>query len=1525
MKMAELKLTKNALTVLKNRYLLRDENRKVIETPEQMFRRVADFIGNNDEEREKFYDLMTSLRFLPNSPTLMNSGTELGQLSACFTGDQIINTKDGMKRIKDIKVGDKVLTADGHYSRVTETMVRKANKYYIIDVWKLPNRTLSVTGDHPILAYKNGKVGWFLVEELKENDYVAVSYPRDIIDIKHIYVTDYLTDERYFTEDNLIKQATTDKRLRSGTDNNSIKPIKNKIPVNSDFLRLIGYYASEGDCDKHMVRFTFSTDEYYYAEDVIKIVKQLFGLDAKIEESVNGNWINIRFHSKIFAEFMTNLIGRGFNKKKLPSWMLTLPPEKQEGFIIGCFRGDSTLYLNRHIHNARLVMSNYDLVYACWVILNRIGIIPSFGKNTVPKLGTTIPYSCNISASQAESLMVKVYNQTIRGITQSSMQRIKHKIIEGRLFLPIRKIEVIEEECNVYNLEVEGEHTYVANCVAVHNCFVLPIDDSLPSIFEAVKHAALIHQSGGGTGFSFSRIRPKNDVVKSTGGVASGPISFMEVFNAATNTIKQGGRRRGANMGILRVDHPDIMDFITCKEDQTRLTNFNISVAVTEEFMKAVEENKEYDLINPRNQKVVGKLNARDVFDKIVEMAWKNGEPGIVFIDRVNKSNPTPEVGEIESTNPCVVGDSLVSTEFGLMRMKQLVEKYSNGDIKVVTDNRVPLQISSVDGQIQLLASNKLGVSLNSITRAFSTGIQDVYKLTTISGYELEATGDHKVLTNEGWVEIKDLDPQKHKIKIQSGEGSFSTNWELPIKIKNSFIGRNGRKYQLNLPKTWSKDLGFVLGWLVGDGWIRAGDKNCRVGFTFSRDDKEVMHYLKGVLNTWYGTKINEIQRKNNVFHLSYHSKYFVDFFLKLGVKPVKADEKVVPESIFLAPKEVVIGFLQALFSADGTIRNSKKSASDWIALSSKSKQLLKEVQLLLLNLGIKSRIFNRSRKKRKKMFPYVAKTGTTRYYESDGILYELGIFGKNLDIFKEKINFLQKSKRDKLAKIQARKRREVSFEERISSIEYVGKKEVYDLTEPRTLSFIANGIVSLDCGEQPLLPYESCNLGSINLSLHVTPDGKIDWSLLEQTTRLAVRFLDNVIDKNNYILPQIEEMTKGNRKIGLGVMGFADMLVKLGIPYDSEDALQTANDVMSFIQRIGRDESVKLGKEKGSFPNFNKSIFKGKYEAMRNATITTIAPTGTISLIAGTSSGIEPYYAIAFVRNVLGGKKLFEVNPLFEQIAKERGFYSEELIEKVASSNSIQHLKEIPEDVRDLFKTAHDLPPELHVKIQATFQKYVDNAVSKTINFPETASKEDIAKAYLLAYKTGCKGLTVYRDGSRKYQVLSTKKQKEQKTHTAINQARLTSTRLEPRERPEVTIGRTHKVRTGCGNIYVTVNRDDRGVCEVFVSVGKSGGCIASQNEAIGRLISLALRSGVSLKSITKQLVGIRCPNPSFYQGKSILSCSDAIAHVLEQYLNGEQVMKPNGTLMCPECGGQLSISEGCYTCQICGYSKCD
>jgi ribonucleoside-diphosphate reductase alpha chain len=484
-----------------------------------------------------------------------------------------------------------------------------------------------------------------------------------------------------------------------------------------------------------------------------------------------------------------------------------------------------------------------------------------------------------------------------------------------------------------------------------------------------------------------------------------------------------------------------------------------------------------------------------------------------------------------------------------------------------------------------------------------------------------------------------------------------------------------------------------------------------------------------------------------------------VEFFEKLGAMPVGADGKEIPKSIFTAPKEAVIGFLQGLFTSDGTVGIDEGNSSVYVRLTAKSRSLLKGAQLLLLNLGMFSRIYKRSRPPRS-IFPYLTVAGEAKMYVSDGVLHELNISRDNIPRFLETIGFFGSKHRRKVDIISKRGFYSQPFDDKVASVVQNGKKAVYDLTEPMTHSFIANGFAISNCGEQPLLPYESCNLGSVNLSKMISYHdevAKIDYPKLRKVVRMAVRFLDDVIDMNNYPLLQIDKMTRSNRKIGLGVMGFADMLIRLGIPYNAEEAVRTGEEVMKFIHDEGVIMSQELAKERGPFPNFKKSIFKGEVPR-RNATITTIAPTGTISIIANASSGIEPLFAISYIRkNILDtGDELIEVNPVFEEVAYKSGFYSDELMRAIAARGSIREVKEIPEDIRKAFVTAHDITPDDHIRMQAAFQKYTDNAVSKTVNFPNHATTHDVEEVYILAYKLGCKGVTIYRDQSRKEQVLN-------------------------------------------------------------------------------------------------------------------------------------------------------------------------
>jgi len=890
------------------------------------------------------------------------------------------------------------------------------------------------------------------------------------------------------------------------------------------------------------------------------------------------------------------------------------------------------------------------------------------------------------------------------------LHRIAENIAQADALYGKNKRKVKETEHEFYDMTANIE--FLPNSPTLMNagrelqqlsaCFVLPVEDSIESIFEALKDTALIHQSGGGTGFSFSRLRPKNDVVRSTGGVASGPISFMKVFDAATDVVKQGGRRRGANMGILNIDHPDILDFITAKERTDVLTNFNISVGITEEFMKAVEENREYDLTNPHTGKPEKQLSARAVFELIVMMAWKNGEPGIIFLDRINKDNPTPKIGRIESTNPCVTGDTLIYTESGPFRAKELWE--GNKPVRVCVDSRRSAYTNLLDA-----------------STVMHTGRKRVYKLTTREGYSLRLTGDHNVMTDRGWAEATNL-KKGDRIHVLDRKGSFGVKGKI--------------------------ETGRILGWLVGDGTIK---KDRAVLSFFGKEKKTLAPYFADVVSR----EVDGLQSLNReypigVVEIKGRDEARVSSYRLLTV----AGQHTLSDAIFDMSEDFQRGFLQALFTADGSVQGSLEKGVS-IRLAQNNEELLRKVQLMLLNFGIKSRLHLNRRIGMKRNLPD-GRGGVKSYYCRPQ--HELLISKNNVRVFREEIGFLNEDKNLKLSRVLAgakrglyRERYTAAFKELLDE----GIEDVYDLTEPLTHSFIANGFVVHNCGEQPLLPYEACNLGSINLSKMVK-DGKIDYNKLRKTVRTAVHFLDNVIDMSKFPISRITNMVRKNRKIGLGVMGFADMLIKLRIPYNSEEALKTAEEVMKFIRDEGRKRSCELARERGVFPNFKKSVYAKTELKLRNATITTIAPTGTISIIANASSGIEPLFAISYIRNIMDNTELLEVNPLFEEAAQEEGFYSDDLMRQIAKRGSIQGIEDIPEHIRRIFVTSHDIAPDWHLRMQAVFQKYTDNAVSKTVNFPSDATPKDIEHVFMLAYKLGCKGVTVYRDKSREQQVLN-------------------------------------------------------------------------------------------------------------------------------------------------------------------------
>jgi ribonucleoside-diphosphate reductase alpha chain len=840
-------------------------------------------------------------------------------------------------------------------------------------------------------------------------------------------------------------------------------------------------------------------------------------------------------------------------------------------------------------------------------------------------------------------------------------------------------------------------------------CFVLPVEDSLEGIFGAAKNMAIIEKSGGGVGFDFSRLRPKGDIVQSTKGVASGPVSFMRIFDTSTEVIKAGGKRRGAMMAILRVDHPDVLEFVTSKQTPGFLSNFNISVATTDEFMKAVEANEEYWLVNPRNKEKTKKLDAKEVWNLMARSAWASGDPGVVFIDEINRHNPTPKVGRMESTNPCVTKDTWVMTEAGPRKVEDVIGKPFTAIVHGKKWN------GSKDG-------------------FFSTGIKPVYRLKTKEGFELRLTDNHpvqKVKRMTRWV----LKSEWAKAgKVKPGDKLFLNNHrEL-----HSWKGKLG------------ENEGYLIGLLLGDGTIKedkailsswCDSKGARGIRTLAYDYARKLPHRSDFAG-WMKVKDREEYRM-----AMGHLKTIAH---ELGMKP---GSKSATEHVEKTSSDFYRGFLKGLFDADGSIQGSQSKGVS-IRLAQSDLQTLKTVQRMLLRLGISSTIYENRRGTGSVMMPD-GKGGRKSYVHKPQ--HELVISKDNIKEFHDRVGFGDSEKTDLLEKAlnsYKRKPNRERFVATVSEVKPEGTEEVYDAVVPGINMFDANGFCVHNCGEQPLLPYESCNLGSINLPRTVE-EGKINWERLREIVGNAVHFLDNVVDANKYPLKETDKITRANRKIGLGVMGFADMLIKLDVPYDSEEALSIGEKIMKFIEEESHKKSVELGEERGSFHNFDGSIWKDKYPAMRNATVTTIAPTGTISIIAGCSSGIEPIFAISFIRNVLSGTRLFETNPLFEMISKERGFYSAKLFEEIARTGSVQKIEGAPDDIKRLFVTALDIKPEWHVRMQAAFQKYTDNAVSKTVNLPAEATVDDVRNIYELAWKLKCKGVTVFRYGSKPEQVL--------------------------------------------------------------------------------------------------------------------------------------------------------------------------
>ncbi len=1071
--------------------------------------------------------------------------------------------------------------------------------------------------------------------------------------------------------------------------------------------------------------------------------------------------------------------------------------------------------------------------------------------------------------------------------------------------------------------------------VTFYNCYVIPSpDDSRHGILDNLKVMTEIMARGGGVGINLSTLRPRGSYIKTVNGTASGPCSWAQLYSVATgDVIQQGGSRRGALMLMLDDNHPDIEEFITVKRTAGKIEHANLSVCISDKFMEAVKNDADWDLV--WQDKVLKTIRARQLWDLICTSAWESAEPGMVFMDRCNTESNTWYYEKIRCVNPCVTGDTLIYTDNGLIPAKELAEQ--GMPVNVISPD-VMIKELALAGSTHSASTDSItvqsplkSVSVRQASHVFPTGIKPVYRLQTYEGYTLRLTRDHRVLTDKGWKEAGEL-TEGEKIVLLHGEGRFGTEG--------------------------NHDLGIVLGWLVGDGYINTRRKGCATLCFFGREQVIASNFAEAVNRLVSDPRINQTSRTYPVSVLKVNgreeSRIESVRLLRLVDRELLEKKHQVPPSILRGSRNMQKGFLSALFTANGTVEGSPLKGGLNVRLASSNLSLLYQVQMLLLNFGITSRVL-KERRPAEMRFLLDGKGGKKQYQcRAD---HELIISRSSVKLFAEQIGFLTPEKQGRLEERLAKYVNGLHLEDFLATFYRLtpeGEEMVYDLSEPEMHLFVANGVIVHNCGEQPLPPYGVCNLGALNLSTFVE-NGQMNYERLAATSKVAMRFLDNVIDANLYFIEENREAQMGTRRTGLGTMGLADALIKMKIAYGSEASVPAIERIYSTIRDAAYEESADIAKEKGSFPNFDRDKYmqgkfiqrlpkaiqtKIKQQGIRNAVLLTQAPTGTTSLFAGVSSGIEPVYDFAMVRRDRTGEHIL-YHPLLAEWRE----------------------KHPNEQTPAYFVASNDLTPEEHVLVQAAIQRYTDSSISKTVNAPNNHTVDEVQRLYRLAYEMGCKGITYYRDGSRDAVLTRVEDEKKAQAQQAPVMEPVTSIQQGIKPRPAVVHGYTRQVSAPEGKINVTINSDEHGPLEVFITVGKAGSDIAALAEAVGRLISLNLRVLSPLsqvdraKEIAEQLRGIGGSRSVGFGMQQIRSLPDAVARALEQHMEtleaDQEASKPTNTgdtkngngfenghdtpstlslshlsvtgNLCPQCGCNTMVyEEGCRKCYSCGHSEC-
>lgn len=1448
------------------------------------FESPFDFIGHGEDAdwykfSEDLKDILINQRASFNSPVWFNCGsdTKVNQMSACQPYDAIINTKDGIFKIGDIVKNKRLgleTTIGGKIVNIKENGEKE-----VIRLVTCSGLYIDVTKDH--LVYRNPTVK---NEKIKDSKFIEAGELKEGDNLLGFF------EKEKFDDTNRNRTEESEAYLAGWLQADGFVGDKNtKIKTKYKSLTLEGMAVTEDELSSYIYHFNtvFPKERFHLTETKTEHGTKIYRL---------------RSHGEGFRHFVEKW---GLLKRRLemevPDFLFDSKNEETiKSYLRAWFQADGYSSLNEKSLVVGIGVISPKITFGINLLLQRLGI---FSRLLIGKEKRSNRKNLHIVKINVRSEIIK-FSKEIGFVCSKKQQKLdrslkevntKGRTVNGNKRLKIKKIESLGV-LPVYDIQTEKGY-YTSNGILIHNCFILPVEDTIESILNHYKVEGLIFRGGSGAGVNVSKLRGKGEKLSNKGS-SSGALSFMKGWDSNAGTIKSGGKqRRAAKLVCMNDDHPDLMEFIECKkleEDKAKILiqsgipaeeayatvayqNTNHSVQVTDKFMNAVENDEMWVLKGRKDPSVNKELPAREIFNKIAEIAWYCGDPGLQFADRMNRDNPVPSLGRIETTNPCFTGDTRIYTPDGLIPIKELCERALNtGELQ---------QVFTKDGEISTPVAY------------MSTGLNDIIKVSLSDGREIKCTPNHKWYINGEKVETKDLKigmpvdifsgAEIPKVKSVNGELTLRRNLHVKKEI-NEYRVKNGKMItNSKFPTVMTPEFAEILGHLTGDGWLSNSKCHYSVGWIFGKqgDEEELLYTrYKNTLDSYLPVLAST--NSNGCRTFRYSSGTVMNYFVDLGFSRVRAENKRAPEFLFRSDNEIIANYLRGYFGADGTVYGKTEEYSCAINCTSVSFKLLQDIQLLLDVFGIRSYI------------KLAKKAGTVKFKNQKTYnthdTYRLSIDSNDLFKFQDLIGFSVKYKNEKLSSLlQNRKghKRNLIRTVVISEICPMPEKEItYNLTEPKNNLVYAQGVLIAQCGELVAVNNSSCNLSSLNLVKYFDGVQGINWELFTDDINILITAMDIICGSADYPTEEIKEMTLKTRPLGLGFTNLGAFLMMCGLPYASQEARDLTGKITKYMTKTAYCQSVALAKKLGPFPAFEENkekcaevlcnvavsgMFTDRFNefGLRNSQVTLLAPCGTISILMDCDSfGVEPLFALKSFKRLSGGGSL-EFEPNCVKFAKEK----------------------FGDSVTNLYQTANELSWKDHIDMLATCQNHLSGGISKTVNMRNDSTIEDIKEAYMYAWKSGCKGITVYRDGSKDLQPLTdiSKEKKE----TFINHSHIVTSII---DHPPLRIKppKTHKSITHVADIaghrfrIIAGMYPDGSMCELFISMSKEGSTLSGIMNGLSRSVSLGLQYGVPLKAICDQFMGMSF-EPAGITTTEEIPIAKSILDYIGRWLESEFLLK--------------------------------